>query len=131
MKKLFTYLIISLYLLGSTEAYQLLKIGNLIEHYLEHKDANELSLLEFLDLHYVQPTQVDDDYTEDMKLPFKSHSECHAQTTPIAKTNIQEIIIDVPYIETSELISEYKSPKLGSQYLDDIFQPPRVNMLVC
>lgn len=125
MKKFFSYLIISLYLLGSTEAYQLLKIGYLIEHFIEHKNANQLSLLEFIDLHYIQPTQIDDDYAEDMKLPFKSHKECQAQVNQVAKLSIQEIIIEVPQLETELLLSEYQSPFSGTQYLDEIFQPPR------
>lgn len=125
MKKLFTYLIVSLYLLGSTEAHQLLKIGYLIEHYIEHKNANNYSLVEFIDVHYLQPTVVDADYAEDMKLPFKSHKECQVQLVQIAKFQSQEYVIDVPYIETTEIHTAYSSPKLGSQYLDDIFQPPR------
>jgi hypothetical protein len=126
MKKLFTYLIISLYLLGSTEAYQLLKIGYLVEHYFEHKDANDLSLVEFIDVHYIQPSVVDSDYAEDMKLPFKSHKECQAQITHFAKLPSNDFFTDVPYIETNTKIAEYNSPFTGTQYLDEIFQPPRI-----
>lgn len=111
--------------MGSTEAYQMLKIGYLVEHFIEHKNANQLSLLEFIDLHYIQPTQVDDDYAEDMKLPFKSHNECHAQVNPVAKITSQEIKIEVPHIETNLQLSEYQSPFTGTQYLNEIFQPPR------
>jgi hypothetical protein len=125
MRKLFTYIVISLYLLGSTEAYQLLKIGYLVEHYLEHKNASDLSLLEFIDVHYLQPTVVDADYAEDMKLPFKSHKECQAQINHLAKLPINDFFIDVPSIETNTKKSEYLSPFTGTQYLDEIFQPPR------
>ena len=119
--------------MGSTEAYQLLKIGYLVEHYFEHKDANDLSLVEFIDVHYIQPSVVDADYAEDMKLPFKSHKECQAQITHFAKLPSNDFFTDVPYIETNTKIAEYNSPFTGTQYLDEIFQPPRswVRMLVC
>lgn len=126
MKKVFTYLIISLYLLGSTEAYQLLKIGYLVEHYIEHRNENNLSLLDFIDVHYIQPTVVDADYAEDMKLPFKSHGDCHAQVMPIAKLQSNNYFIDVRCIETTIQTSQYKSPETGSLFLNEIFQPPRV-----
>ncbi len=125
MRKLFTYIIISLYIFGSTEAYQLLKVGYLVEHYLEHKNANNLSLLEFIDVHYIQPTIMDADYAEDMKLPFKSHHDCQAQITHLAKLQSNDFFIDVPYIETNSEKSDYISPFSGTQYLDEIFQPPR------
>jgi hypothetical protein len=133
MRKLFTYIVISLYLLGSTEAYQLLKIGYLVEHYFEHKDANDLSLVEFIDVHYIQPSVVDADYAEDMKLPFKSHKDCQAQIIQFAKLPTNDFFIDVPYIETNTEISAYNSPFTGTQYLDEIFQPPRscARVLVC
>ncbi len=111
--------------MGSTEAHQLLKIGYLVEHYLEHKNASNLNLLEFIDLHYVQPTVVDDDYAEDMKLPFKSHNECKVQVTPIDKIELVSYCIETPYIETKNQPSQYRSPLLGDQYLNEIFQPPR------
>lgn len=111
--------------MGSTEAHQLLKIGYLVEHYIEHKNATNLSLIEFIDLHYIQPTVMDADYAEDMKLPFKSHSECHAQNSYLAKISNIDISIDVPYIQTTKQETQYLSPDIGSQYLNEIFQPPR------
>lgn len=126
MKKFFTYIIISLYLIGSTEAYQLLKIGYLVEHYIEHKNETNLSLLDFIDVHYVQPTVIDSDYAEDMRLPFKSHGDCHAQIMPIAKLQSNDYFVAVTCIETTSQNSQYKSPETGSQFLNEIFQPPRL-----
>lgn len=128
VKKIITYIFISLYLIGTTELSQLLKIGYLIEHYVEHKNVNaQLSLLEFINIHYVEPTKVDDDYLEDMQLPFKTHNDSHAFASVYSYfENKQEYSISTPFIEYSANHKEYINPNTISQYLDEIFQPPRV-----
>lgn len=64
----------TLYLVSTTELYQLLKIPDLIEHYCEHKTLNpEMSLTAFLKTHYDHPVK-DSDYKNDQKLPFVVHS---------------------------------------------------------
>jgi hypothetical protein len=72
VKKLISILLLSLYLISTTEVYQLLKIPTLIEHYWEHKKLNpEMSLTAFLKTHYENPVK-DGDYGKDQKLPFGS-----------------------------------------------------------
>jgi len=74
VKKLISILLLSLYLISTTEVYQLLKIPTLIEHYWEHKKLNpEMSLTAFLKTHYENPVK-DGDYGKDQKLPFVIHS---------------------------------------------------------
>lgn len=74
MKKLISILLLCLYLVSTTELYQLLKIPDLIEHYWEHKALNpEMSLTAFLKTHYDHPVK-DKDYRKDQKLPFIIHS---------------------------------------------------------
>lgn len=128
MKKVLTYLFISLYLIGTTELSQLLKIGYFVEHYIEHRNINQnLSLTEFIDIHYVQPTVIDDDYTEDMQLPFKTHNDCHSYANSSFVLYLkQEISITTPFIEYSANHKTYINPNNISQYLDEIFQPPRI-----
>ncbi len=128
VKKVLTYLFISLYLIGTTELSQLLKIGYFVEHYIEHRNINQnLSLAEFIDIHYVQPTVIDDDYTEDMQLPFKTHNDCHSYAnSSFALYLKQEISITTPFIEYSANHKTYINPNNISQYLDEIFQPPRI-----
>lgn len=128
VKKILTYIFISLYLIGTTELSQLLKIGYLIEHYIEHKNVNDqLSVLEFIDIHYVQPTKIDDDYQEDMQLPFKTHNDSHAFASSNSYfENKQEYSISTPFIEYSANHKTYVNPNTISQYLDEIFQPPRI-----
>jgi hypothetical protein len=74
VKKLISILLLFLYLVSTTELYQLLKIPNLIEHYWEHKELNpEMTLTAFLKTHYDHPVK-DGDYGKDQKLPFIIHS---------------------------------------------------------
>lgn len=78
MKKLISILLLFLYLVSTTELYQLLKIPELIEHYIEHKELNpDMTLTAFLRTHYDHPVK-DGDYGKDQKLPFIIH------TTPLA-----------------------------------------------
>jgi hypothetical protein len=78
VKKLISILFLSLYLVSTTELYQLLKIPNLVEHYCEHKKLNpEMPIIAFLRTHYCHPVK-DGDYGKDRKLPFIIHS------TPLA-----------------------------------------------
>ncbi|HMU08256.1 MAG TPA: hypothetical protein PKC37_10120 [Kaistella sp.] len=74
MKKLLTYFLLSLYLLSFTEARQVLKLPNLIEHYISHelRDKNT-TLYSFIKMHYLDAPVKDSDYNQDMSLPFKTH----------------------------------------------------------
>lgn len=74
MKKLISILLLFLYLVSTTELYQLLKIPELVEHYIEHKELNpDMTLTAFLRTHYDHPVK-DGDYGKDQRLPFIIHS---------------------------------------------------------
>lgn len=74
MKKLISILLLFLYLVSTTELYQLLKIPELVEHYFEHKELNpDMTLTAFLKTHYDHPVK-DRDYGKDQRLPFIIHS---------------------------------------------------------
>jgi hypothetical protein len=76
VKKLIAILLLSLYLVSTTELYQFLKMPVLIEHYLEHKGENpKITLVSFIKMHYDNPVK-DADYKTDQQLPFISHA-CH------------------------------------------------------
>lgn len=74
VKKFLTYFLLTLYLLSFTEAKQVLKLPNLVEHYISHtlKDKNT-TLFSFIKMHYLDAPVKDADYNQDMKLPFKTH----------------------------------------------------------
>ena len=74
MKKWLTYFLLSIYLLSFTEAKQVLKLPNLVEHYISHEIRNKnISLFKFIKIHYLDEQVMDSDYKQDMSLPFKTH----------------------------------------------------------
>lgn len=75
MKKMISILLILLYLVSTTELYQLLKIPELVEHYFEHKKMNpDMPVIAFFKTHYNHPVK-DGDYGKDQKLPFIIHAK--------------------------------------------------------
>lgn len=86
MKKVIALFFLTAYLLSSTEMGQLLKIPAFITHFKEHQQQDRnISLWEFLCIHYAHGNVKDADYEKDMKLPFKTHDYSGLQfnfTTP-------------------------------------------------
>ena len=128
MKKIIAISLLLSYQMATTELYQLLKLPVLIEHFMEHKAQNKnITLFEFLCLHYAHGDVRDADYEKDMKLPFKTHSNCFSTniiavvvnltpkiTLPV-KSNFAELKIIIPSEETT----------FSSLYLSNIWQPPK------
>ena len=125
MKKLISILLLSLYLVSTTELYQFLKVPVLIEHYLEHKEQNpKLTIGSFFKIHYDNPVK-DSDYTTDQKLPFVSH-EAHfiIVCTPATPFTFQIFGKESnPIIKSKQTF--YKSIFYNKDILNSIWQPPK------
>lgn len=124
MKKLISILLLSLYLVSTTEIYQLLKMPFLIEHYIEHKELNsEMSLAAFLKIHYDHPVK-DSDYDKDQRLPFVSHvsllSVAFTLITPLDFHFNEKI-----YNPTEVKKTFYKSVLYNKEILNSIWEPPK------
>jgi len=62
-----------MYLAAATPLMELFKLPILIEHYCEHQqESPDISVAEFLFLHYFNGNPRDADYDRDMQLPFKT-----------------------------------------------------------
>lgn len=124
MKKLIAILLLSLYLVSTTELYQFLKMPVLIEHYLEHKGENpKITLVSFIKMHYDNPVK-DADYKTDQQLPFISHG-CHlivvfTLASPFT-LHFPKNILQV--IQSKK--SFYKSNFYNLEILNSIWQPPK------
>ena len=126
MKKVIVIFLTSLYLLGATEAYQLLKVPNLFEHYKTHQQFESgLSFSKFIHMHYFQTQTFDSDYQQDMELPFKSSNRT------VSLLNFVTLFAPKISIATAVLFAD---PKVYLHFDDDknlsmnhgnIFQPPR------
>lgn len=111
---------------STTELYQFLKIPLLVEHFTEHREENKnITLYQFLYMHYALGDVRDADYEKDMKLPFKTHDHSVASVL-----NVYLPSQKVTVIEPAQFI-EKKYPKghekiLHSSFLSNIWQPPRI-----
>jgi len=126
MKRFTAYLFCALYLLSTTEAYQLLKIPIILEHFHEHQKENkDITFLEFLDIHYMHGSPMDDDYDRDMQLPFKTMNH-HVNMTPVHVKDLTSSTLSIlsPTRETVFVVVDDQG--IPSRYLSSIFQPPRV-----
>lgn len=125
MKKVISILLLSLYLVSTTELYQLLKIPDLIEHYCEHRALNpDMSLTAFLRAHYNHPVK-DRDYGKDQRLPFIIHS------APLALVfTMSQALSFEPAIYTSGTIALNKIPSKDEDlrykgFIGPVWEPPR------
>jgi hypothetical protein len=76
VRKTLSILLLSAYLISSTELSQILKLPLLLEHFNEHKTWNEgTTLWSFMIMHYTNNDVKYADHDKDMKLPFKSKEE--------------------------------------------------------
>ena len=124
MKKWVSILLLSLYLLSTTELNQLLKLPVLIEHYVEHKNLNpEMTLLAFFKMHYDHPVK-DVDYKTDRKLPFIIHSTLSLVFTLNTDFSFEISGSDYKYFHIQNIPSLDENLYIKG-YLHSIWQPPR------
>lgn len=113
-------------MLGATEAYQLLKVPFLFEHYKTHQRFdNNLSFSRFINMHYVQSQTYDNDYQEDMQLPFKTSNRTVSLLNFVTFFVPKQCTIHALFIAVSKSYTLMDDKKHASSNLGDIFQPPR------
>ena len=126
MRKFVTILLTSLYLLGATEAYQLLKVPHLFAHYKTHQQIKKgLSFSEFIDMHYFTNQTYDTDYQQDMQLPFKSSNRTVSLLNFVSLFAPKQVSIPVLSFTSSKNYIIFDDEKHSSNALKNIFQPPR------
>lgn len=112
-------------MLSATELHQLTKLPFLIQHYFEHKENDNHSLLYFLHLHYSKGDVKDKDYADDMKLPFKTYNGCvSANMISFFITTSYPFVIKEP-TSSAELYTFYRDNFSSSAFLSSIWQPPK------
>lgn len=123
MKKVILIISSVLFFSSSTELHELIRLPLLLEHYYQHRSNNpNLSLFNFLKIHYSGNHPNDNDDKDDTELPFKS------------KGNLIHIDTPIPhYVHSDEKLVFPLTRKLIFQYTEDIpdnksfaiFHPPR------
>jgi hypothetical protein len=125
LKRLFTILILSAYLVSATELYQLVKLPFLVSHFLSHKkETPKISLWSFLCLHYANGEVFDKDHDDDMKLPFKSH-ESASHINFLASVPPTAMNIEKPVITQTRNYNCYNETGHGDKFPSGIWQPPK------
>lgn len=113
-------------MLSTTEFSQVLKMPLLVEHFIEHRHENKnITLYQFLYMHYAMGDVHDADYAKDMKLPFKTHDNCLASIInfylPSQKVDITK---PVQFIENQHF--KRQEIFLQSTFLSNIWEPPKI-----
>jgi len=125
MKKWVAIILIGIYLCATTECYQLLKTPMLVLHFISHYEKNpDTGVASFLSEHYAGETVYDEDYHQDMQLPFKSFVCSQNNIPPVIQCDI--IVLENPFLE--EISKEFGitlMPFYPVTFSGSIFQPPR------
>jgi hypothetical protein len=119
-------LFLAVYLFSATEAYQLLKLPVVFQHFKEHKKEDKnISFLQFLAMHYLHGSPKDKDYERDMQLPFKTSGEYLSSVSP----DFVPAVLTIPITKTVEAPEKRKLSLqvlyLQSPCLSAIWQPPK------
>lgn len=111
-----------------TEIHQLLKTPKLVEHFLEHKSENKgITLISFLEMHYLNGFTKDADFEKDMKLPFKaSQDNCFSFVVVLPTPAKFELNTDPSLFEIHTPNIIQKRQVFISNYLSAIWQPPKI-----
>ncbi len=124
MRKKLAILLISLHLLGNTEAGQLFKIPQLLEHYSQHKKENQsLGFIDFFVMHYGGDDGTDADNDQDQQLPCHNihHNTICIAYSPMIKAVSEN---DIYLWETRSYRSLLSGP-IPDIPLPVVLQPPR------
>lgn len=122
MRKL-TAIALLLLFASTNEVGQVLKLPMLIVHYIDHYEEEGQSVYAFLHEHYVHHHGRNTDQQEDDQLPFKTTNIQQASFTYLLPA--LEIINKQPIPASKKKIIR-PSTSIYSNYLKDIFHPPKI-----
>jgi hypothetical protein len=126
LKNYITILFLAVYLFSVTEAHQLLKLPVVFQHFSEHQQEDKnISLLQFLAMHYLHGSPKDKDYDRDMQLPFKTAGDCLATFAPAFVPVTVELNLEQPVITLQQANILKPDQFISSTYLSNIWQPPK------
>jgi len=118
--------LLSIFLVSTTELYQLVKLPLLVEHFKEHRQADkDMTLWAFFCMHYDYAAKPDEDYAKDMTLPFKANDS-------MINATIADFVSSTFYLSPTKTIyassvqfSTFDEQRIISSFLSNIWQPPK------
>jgi hypothetical protein len=128
VRQLIAIFLILVYTCTGTTLQQLQKAPVLVEHFKEHQAITEdVSLTDYLVLHYLSGNVKDADYGRDMQLPFKATDfVASANTVAFMPSFYPEMTFTppLPVQGHGKARNEYFS---AAYYLSSIWQPPKTS----
>ncbi|WP_347158678.1 hypothetical protein [Pontibacter chitinilyticus] len=126
MRRFLAIGLLLLYLLSATEFNQLLKLPVLVEHFREHRHANpNLSIAQYLQIHYLSGNVRDPDYPRDQQLPFKACDHYLGNAAVYTVPLFQPYFTLAPPRDARTYHVVTDEAFRLSQYLSTIWQPPK------
>ena len=125
VKKSLSILLLSVYLLTSTQMAELIKIPVLVGHYMEHREYGQLSFYQFLNIHYNCNEPHHAIHKSDSKLPFMTYqgtSSFAVFLTPVFQEIQKEASVIYPDPKGSYFTYSFF---YSSTFHSSIWQPPR------
>ena len=125
MKVFTAKVLLAIVLCAGTPLGELVKLPLLVSHMISHLEEDpQMSLVGFFHMHYNQGIVLDEDFQQDMQLPFKTSQG----TISFVWGDIQSI--DFPAWSASAAVGKRHQLSLAetdlpSSYLSHIWQPPR------
>lgn len=127
MRRFFTYFLIVTYLFSFAEIREMSKLPVVFEHYLSHKMRDSsTTFFSFLKMHYLEDHGVDDDYAQDLRLPFKSHDFYGSAPTIVFPPKRIEFNFEHQSIPIEEQHNFAYSENFYPSVLQKIWQPPKI-----
>lgn len=112
-------------MLAFAECHQLLRLPYLVEHFKFHQKADPaITFSKFLNMHYLGPIIVDDDFTQDQQLPFRDVDSHTLIGSVVCLSETPAISIDPPMTHHMEFKCFDEVNKTQFKAFE-IFQPPR------
>lgn len=124
MRKTLAILLISVHLFGNTEAGQLLKFPQLLQHFFQHHQIDpSISFFQFIAMHYGgdDGTTADDDFDSQLPCHNLTHNTiAHVYSPMVEDISSAEAIVP----ETTEYSSRLLAG-VSSEHVLLILQPPK------
>jgi len=126
-KKIAAIVLLLIYFISIPGTREVIKLPLLAEHYYDHSsESKSPGVFSFLVMHYVTEDGTDSDSKEDSELPFKSaYSIASFSSASFTPPSFIEILWLSRNMGTPHFRAVY-NPFLPSQYLNAIWQPPRL-----
>lgn len=127
MKGKLVFILITSYLFSLTPVRELVKLPSLLHHYYMHIHENpEITISDFFDMHYAHGIVFDEDYEQDMKLPFKI-MDYNQLPVFVIQENREWVQIMYPCFDNKNKkpFENYRYTK-SDAHLRGIFHPPQV-----